>query len=60
MAEYTVVYARKGSDTKKGETITVFEPSVNDAWQMARQMLPKTAKIIDVIRSSDFSCYSGH
>ena len=55
MAEYTVVYAKKGTDSKKGETDTVFAPSANDAWQMARQMLPKTTKIIDVIRASDYS-----
>lgn len=55
MPEYTVIYKKKGSSEKKGETDTVFAPSTHDAWTMARQILPKTAKIVDVVRSQDYS-----
>ena len=60
MPEYTVVFTKKGSIAKKGETEVVFAPSAEDARQMARQTLPKSAKIIDVIRSHDYTSNSSY
>jgi hypothetical protein len=55
MPEYTVIFERIGSEGKKGETNTVFAPSVNDAWVLAKDKLPKKIKILDIVRSHDYS-----
>ena len=55
MPEYTIVFERRGAVGKKGETDTLWAASVGDAWNEARQKLPKSAKILDVVRSQDYS-----
>jgi hypothetical protein len=53
MPEYTVFYEK--NFTERTETEIIFAPSVSDAWTMARQELPKSAKILDIVRISDNS-----
>ena len=55
MPEYAILFEKKSAEGKKGETETIFAPSVGDAWIMARQKLPKSAKIIDIVRLCDFN-----
>jgi hypothetical protein len=43
----------KKSSGGKPKTETIFAPSASDAWDQAPSILPKNAKIVDVVREGE-------
>lgn len=57
MPEYVIYYLEKRS-TGKPKTETIFAPSASDAWDAAPSILPKNAKIVDVVREGETPDFS--
>jgi hypothetical protein len=53
MPEYIIYYQESKKEIGKPKTETVFSPCITDAWRDARSLLPKRAKIIDVVREGE-------